>query len=230
MPTQPSSANRIVTDACAVFESYLSVTSGSAVRRLNPQDADGNYLYPEATVQVDSLAFAGVFNFLWGALKDQRTFEYFYSTKPRAFQELKRIVTPSHPDPRGLTACARFWVLDHVSQVTAASETQRFCRTLRNGFAHFNFRYMNESPRGYFDHMGLSLPNHIPDPDSARNYRIFICDWRPRTIFMSPDSDTRIVETHFAHLRYHLFTFLAYFFVEQGIHRYTDILTGAPIS
>jgi hypothetical protein len=77
--------------------------------------------------------------------------------------------------------------------------------------------------------MGLSLPRHLPQPDVACHYRIFICDWKNGRDFMGPDSDTRIIETHFAHFRYHLFMFLARFFSDPEHEVYKDILTLQPI-
>jgi uncharacterized RDD family membrane protein YckC len=48
----------------------------------------------------------------------------------------------------------------------------------------------------------LALPDNIPDPDLQSNYRIFICDWNPRKGgFMDLSSDTRVIETDFAHFR-----------------------------
>jgi hypothetical protein len=59
----------------------------------------------------------------------------------------------------------------------------------------------------------------------------YICDRnKQRGGFMDPNSDTRIIETHFAHLRYHLFMFLARFFSEPDHEPYQDILTGQSIS
>jgi hypothetical protein len=56
-----------------------------------------------------------------------------------------------------------------------------------------------------------------------------VCDWLPSKAFIDPASDTRIVETHFAHLRYQLFRFLAYFFMSRP-GQYIDILTNEPMA
>jgi hypothetical protein len=168
---------------------------------------------------------------LWGALKTETTFGYYYAAKTAAFSELVRIITPNEPDPQGFTAHARFWKMNVHMPICGAKGVRLLCRTLRNGFAHFNFRYIDVAPLRYFPQMNLALPAHIPEPDVANNYRIFICDWnKQRGDFMDPDSDTRIIETHFAHLRYHLFMFLARLFTEPDREPYRDILTGQPIT
>jgi hypothetical protein len=130
-----------------------------------------------------------------------------------------------------------FWVQDKKSQnlVTASPSTEKLmytlCRTLRNGFDHFNFRYLNVTPREYFNKLALPLPGTIIDPDLAANYRIFICDWKSdRAEFMEPTSDTRVIGTQFARLRYSLFRFLADFFSEPGRTPYRDILTLLPLT
>ena len=139
-------------------------------------------------------------------------------------------MTPNDPDPEGWTAHSRFWVYDRVQPITTAGEVKQLCRTLRNGFAHFNFRYIDLAPADYFSRMGLPLPVHLPQPDEARHYRIFICDWdKKKGNFMEPASDTRIIETHFAHFRYHLFMFLARLFSTPEREAYKDILKQQPI-
>jgi len=176
-------------------------------------------------------AFAVTFTCLWRAFQAGRVFDQVYASHPAAFHELRSIVTPNVPEAGAYTACARFWVHDQQQQVTAIEEYRRLYRTLRNGFGHFNFRYVDVTPREYFGRLGQHLPAHIPDPDEAMNYRIFILDWNNRNhAFMDPSSDTRIIETHFAHLRYHLFKFLARFFAGHGAGSFKDILNDGLIA
>jgi hypothetical protein len=229
-PATPG-AQATVSDARVVFNYYLEATSAPSFRRIGLQCHDGSFVYPETTCQVDAAAFAGAFNCLWRALETRTTFNYYYTAKTAAFAELVRIVTPNKADPCGFTAHARFWTMGVQMPIEGAKGVRLLCRTLRNGFAHFNFRYINVAPSRYFLQMNLALPTHIPQPDVANNYRIFICDWnKDRAGFMDPESDTRIIETHFAHLRYHLFMFLARFFTEPDREPYRDILTGRPIA
>lgn len=224
-------AKAIVSDARAMFDYYLQATTEPSFRRIASQSPDGIFLYPEATCQADAGAFAGVFNCLWRALGTPGTFQHYYAAKTTAFAELVQIVTPNTPDPHRFTTHARFWMMDIQTPVADANAVHRLCRTLHNGFSHFNFRYIDVAPSDYFRQMDLALPPHIPDPTAPSAYRIFICDWnKQRRGFMQPGSDTRIVETHFAHLRYHLFLFLARFFSEPGIGGYHDILTDELIS
>jgi len=158
-------------------------------------------------------------------MEDQATFDRYYEAKPLAFADLARNVTPNEPDVRGFTTHARFWNAATQVPVTDKEGMRSLCRTLRNGLAHFNFRYVNVAPSEYFSRMGLPLPGHLPQPNEAQHYRIFICDWNPKYSFMDPRSDTRIIETHFAHFRYHLFMFLARLFSTPEHEPYEDILT-----
>jgi hypothetical protein len=234
MDTLTSGARKILEDARANFDHYLSATPKQSFPRIERQDTDGSYWYPENTVHADVEAFASAFTCSWRVLAIDENFRHYYNSKPAAFEELAHIVTPNNPDPRGLTSHARFWKFNTVVPIVDIDSAKELCRTLRNGFAHFNFRYINVSPREYFRQIDLPLPNFIPQPDVANHYRIFICDWNKGTRkkpnkFMEPASDTRIVETHFAHFRYHLFMFLARLFSEPG-HQYEDILTLKKIS
>jgi hypothetical protein len=220
----------IISDASAMFDSYLEATRGHSFCRIDARLGDGNFSYPESTLQADAAGFATAFNCLRRALEDRATFDHCYKAKRAAFDELVRIVTPNSPDPNRFTAHARLWVMDVNTPVPDARTAELLCRTLRNGFAHFNFRYIDVTPSNYFQRISLALPAHIPEPNVANNYRIFICDWnKKRGNFMAPGSDTRIIETHFAHLRYHLFMFLARFFTEPN-RPYSDILTGEAIA
>lgn len=230
MTSLTTESKTIISDARVMFESYLEATRGHSFRRIDAQSDDGNFFYPESTLQADAAGFANAFNCLRRTLEDKATFDYCYHVKRMAFDELARIVIPNTPDSKRFTTQARFWVMDVATPVLDARTAELLCRTLRNGFAHFNFRYINVTPSNYFQRLGLALPAHIPEPDVAQNYRIFICDWNKRRgDFMAPGSDTRIIETHFAHLRYHLFMFLARFFTAPN-HSYVDILTGETIA
>ena len=224
-------AQGILGDARTIFDYYLAATQYPSFIRIGGKVANGIFWYPENTVQVDVGAFAGVFICLWRAIAIGKNFRYYYMTKPEAFAELARIVTPNDPDTREFTSHARFWKFNVRTPVIGVDGMKELCRTLRNGFAHFNFRYIDVAPSDYFRQMNLLLPNFIPQPDVANNYRIFICDWNKSGTkkFMEPDSETRIIETHFAHLRYHLFMFLARLFSEPD-HQYKDILTLQTIS
>jgi hypothetical protein len=231
-----TTAAAIVADARAMFEHYLAATPSSTFVRSIWQPEKGHHFYPEPTIQADAGAFAGVFTCLWRALEVPGMFARYYADKSAAFVELARIVKPNDD---GYAAHARFWVQDGASLVrrvpSDADTMKRLCKTLRDGFSHFNFRYINDTPKGYFERLRLVLPSAIPEPTVANSHRIFICDWIPkksgrRLQFMDADSDSRVIETHFAHFRYHLFCFLARFFAEPGGASYHDILTLQPLA
>jgi len=215
----------ILVDAREMFDQYLRATDESFVR--TKPLSTGGYEYPEATVQADCAAFAMVFTCLWRAIRSSEVFRAYYALKPLAFSALANMVTP---DAYAGPPYAGFWVQKGVNLVPTSPKTEiemrKLCRTLRNGFCHFNFRYINVAPRNYFQQLALSLPGEVIDPDFADNYRIFICDWdATEGGFMEAKSDTRIIETQFASLRYSLFRFLASFFTEPGRLPYKDILT-----
>ena len=109
------------------------------------------YIYPEATIQADAGAFAGVFTSVWQII--QPTFDQYYGNKPAAFEELARIVTPNKPDKEGFTSHARFWKNATKAPVTDSDSMRSLCRPLRNGLGHFNFRYVDMSPSEYFAKM-----------------------------------------------------------------------------
>jgi hypothetical protein len=217
----------LVADARVAFDCYLAATNTFCRTKLL---ADGNFMYPKDTIQADVAAFAGSFIYVWRAIENCPTFDQYYAAKPLAFKELARIVTPNDQDAQGFTSHARFWKYATPTPVTDRDGMRSLCRTLRNGLAHFNFRYVDVAPSEYFPRMGLTLPPYVLQPDIAGHYRIFICDWKKSKTFMDPKSDTRIIETHFAHFRYHLFMFLARLFSAPGHELYEDILTRQPIT
>jgi hypothetical protein len=222
----------VIEDAQAIFDSYLAATPDPPFVRTVTQG--GHFLYPEPTIQTDTVAFSAIFTCLWRALEDDSAFDHYHTQKITAFHEILRIVTPNESDPHDFASQARFWSLDKAGQLvqlapTGTKDLNELCWTLRNGFSHFNFRYVDLPPAKYFERLGLPLPPSVPAPAMPNNYRIFICDWRIREggrsmRFLDPRSDRRVIETHFAHLRYHLFRFLARFFAKPG-YAYQDILT-----
>jgi len=225
-----STSASVLVDARDIFDSYLRATSGFV--RARPS-SEGGFTYPQDTIQTDCVAFAHIFSCVWEAIKSE--FEDNYYLKPASFMRLAATVTPG----TGTDApYACFWVQDKIggNLVSVSPNTKdsvrELCRTLRNGFGHFNFRYINVPPRDYFQRLLLTVPINVADPDLANNYRIFICDWNSMRGkgFMQLSSNTRIVETHFARLRYTLFRFLADFFSQADRPNYMDILTQAPLT
>ncbi len=223
-----NAAASILDDARDIFNSYLWATGGFVRAIPLPR---GCFEYPKDTIQTDCLVFAYILSCIWQAMGSPEVFQKYYSLKPRAFANLAAIV---NPEVKSGVHYAGFWAqkgTDLVATSPGTETTMRtLFRTLRNGFGHFNFRYINVTPREYFQKLGLPLPGTIIDPDFASNYRIFICDWDAgKKRFLEPKSDTRIIEAQFAELRYFLFLFLAYFFSERGRPPYKDILTNRSL-
>lgn len=240
MPSTTFPAAEFVADARVIFDDYLDATRIPEFVRSFPSPGSELFTYPQRTIQTDMAAFSVVFTCLWRVLHCEEYFSFYYTEKAKAFEDIGRIVTPNDNDPMRLTAHAGFWRKDNSEpfvRVPLNDERSVYevCRTLRNGFGHFNFRYTDVAPDVYFRRLTLTLPSDIPDPSVPNNYRVFICDWRNhwrgrQFQFGDIDSNSRIAATHFAHLRYHLFLFLARFFSEPGTRPYKDILTGEDVT
>jgi hypothetical protein len=219
-------ASSIIIDVRNIFEHYLEATTASFERAQS--SGEGVFLYPQDKIETDCEAFARVFTCLWKALEDERVFATYYAARRSAFDELVTMVTANN-----YAKYAAFWVQagERLIQKPPITETDvhSLCRTLRNGFCHFNSRYDDVSPSVYFQKLGLLIPVDIIAPNVADNFRIFICDWKNKRGFMTAGSNTRIIETLLAQLRYHLFRFLARFFSEPGGPAYVDILTQRPM-
>lgn len=206
-------------DARALLDNYIETTKG--IQRCFGEEKP--YFYPQGTLEMDMLVFAAVFTSVWQGMGTEKLFSQHYASKPRAFEEMVNIATPEaefHP-----YTC--FWEQDgsDLKKVDVATEAgaRSLCRTLRNGFNHFNYRYVDKNPDAYFSKLGVATPSGIRDPQTAVNYRIFICDHQTKDKknkplkLMDSGSNTRILETGFAHIRFHLYAFLEQFFkVECG--------------
>jgi hypothetical protein len=235
-----------IQEARRLFDDYLKVTPFlNFLRQRNaPPDSRWPILYPAETIQTDMMAFAAVFSCLWDTLGDKSQFPGIYNANRSAFVELRKIVTPNND---GFARFARFWVQQGQDVIPcepfADPCVYNLGRTLRNGLAHFNFRYLDKTPEDYFrlllthnasPSQKFPLPAAMKatarEPTTAENYRIFIIDQGTKGFLSSdPKSNTRIIETDFAHLRYHLFCFLARFFTQPLDQPYIDILTEAPL-
>jgi hypothetical protein len=232
--------SEVIGDARHAFDGYLRLTSDWSEwtrRRLVPIETPKSWHYPEDTVQTDMMIFSTVFTRLWSALADRAEFARSYAGKKRAFDELAYVVTPNKSDPHRLAGQDGFWNQNAAGAFLPLPPTDEagmyeLGRTLRNGFNHFNFRFVDKTPEKYFRDMGLPLPSVIVEPTRNHNYRVFVCDWNTLTkgSFGDPGTNSRLVGTHFTHLRYHMFMFLARFLSEPGKPPYTDILTGQLVA
>jgi hypothetical protein len=205
-----------IDDARQLFDNYIELS-----RDLNRSVPENDYFrYPYCVNEQDMMVFASMFTNVWQAIR--RDFAAQYDTKRKVFLELEHLTTPNQHCQHNA-----FWIqkgpaLEH-RVVTDVDGMRLLCRTLRNGFNHFNYRYADMAPNDYFKRLGVQPPAGIPHLTTTSNYRIFICDHKARTVFMARDSETRVLETGFGHLRYHLYAFLARFFEAEGGRPYLDL-------
>lgn len=218
-----------------MYDNYISATA-PFTRTAQVAGRPGQHAYPEDTIVSDMLAFSKVFISLWAALEGGA--RPWYELDPDVFTNLEFVVKP-HPGPDD-TRYVRFWMSSKPGDVEEASVAGpgnmiALGKTLRDGFGHFHYRWANLTPRQYFADLELTLPPALeaadrgPDTRGTHDYRIFILDWG-RGGYLSGDG-TRILETTFAHLRYHLACFLGRFFMRHaGAAPYTDILTQQKLT
>jgi hypothetical protein len=96
-------------------------------------------------------------------------------------------------------------------------------RTLRNGYAHFNWHYGNQSDSAYWQTMGWDLTNAQPDFQMGSHpeggYLAYIADaappWNSRDFWNM--RNLRIIVTPYITLRYHLHLFLNIFLNGQSL-------------
>jgi hypothetical protein len=220
---------RQIGHARAMFDNYIAATA-SFTRHSEVPGQPGRFHYSEETVVTDMLAFSKVYMCVWEAIENGA--KDWYRLEPNLFTNLRYVVTP-HPRPDD-TRHVQFWVsragkADDIEprDVRAQDNLIGLADALRNGFGHFHYRYRNMTPEAYFNDLGLRVPPAIQEPQRAGEFdrRIFILDGK------RGGGGIRIVETTFAHLRYHLACFLARFFTAYaGAAPYTDILTGQKLT
>ncbi len=106
-------------------------------------------------------------------------------------------------------------------------------RTLRNGYAHIHWIYVDLSAIEYWETMGWQTENSIPAFDlhhrQAKNYMIYIADagnWNPQHFWSLPN--LRIMVTHTAVLRYHLHLFLNYVLNGSMIDLFGNDIANSP--
>lgn len=210
-----------IEDARFLFDSYVDTTK-HIERCTGTEDP---FLYPKGPSDLDMLVLGSVFTCLWQVIGNRTVFATHYASKQSAFYYLGLLTMPDTKHHK--YSC--FWEQQGLILVQGSVTTEdgmySLCRTLRNGFGHFNYRYLDLSPDKYFAKLGVATPSGIRDQQTADNYRVFVCDHLPRTRLMDPGSNTRILETGFGHLRYHLYFFLARFFHAAGGREPLDLMT-----
>lgn len=210
--------NERLKDAQKLFDQYIDTTW--AIPRCIGDKAP--YTYPEGIAQTDMMVFAAVFTNLWDPIKGDKKkghpeFDSEYGANPEAFSHLHQL--EAGKDEYAPYNAFYQQVDDRVEPLLLSDgdAIHTLCRTLRNGFNHFNYRYVDLCPDDYFKKLGTTTPTGIPDPTvPSQGHRIFICDHGTKKPLMGKGSDTRILDVGFAHLQKHLYAFLAKFFAAQG--------------
>ncbi len=227
--------------ACSIFESYLAITKNVSRSTWNGKSYD----YSNDTMASDTVFFASVFASVWSAIDENHTpaFDYFFEKRNSAFELLADIVRPSQHYPK-----SRLWVQlqkdfeqVEIKKPVEKDTIKHIGAVLRNSTAHFTTRFLDVSPQEYFSKLALgkngtnlTVPQVVPEPDLKCNARIFLISWdvkykqfnEPRGVGSNVPS--RMIETHYAQLRYCLFRFLVDLF-KSADHAFEDFLSKTPI-
>ena len=184
-----------------VFTTYMTATQ-NLQRSVKINDKD--YSYPEETVEMDLHVFFGLFCQLW---------ETRYKHRQANHHSFKALFEMKDSPLRTLIGCLwaegsffcneRLYSKDDV--LGSEDLAYEFCRTLRNGFNHFNFLYCNVSTQDYFNEIGITKPTAFKDK-IANNYRVYIYDCAG--IWLAQDSNSRAIEVQYHELRYSMHLFL----------------------
>lgn len=222
--------NPVVQDASELFNNYMTHTRG--VVRSVKNLVGPNYTYPPYETEQDLMVFATIYTCVWEAIKEDFPRYYNDPAKAPAFKELEHVVEANNDFPfKGI------WIQDgdalqHGNPLRPLAVDNMdgmlaLCRTLRNGFNHFNYRWVNEPPDVYFGKLNIPTPHVIQQPQHRQNYRTFLCDWstsrrNPRQ-FLDRDSNSRVLETSCGIFRQHLHEFLGLFFHAECGRAHTRI-------
>jgi hypothetical protein len=139
-------------EARVLFDNYQQATPSSEFKRLKELGPQ-HFLYFEPHLQADMAVFAGVLANLWEGLRDRTVFAQHFKSKRQAFSAIREMIVPQTPHAEH----TRFWSLNGgaLTSETLWNEQVAYnmCRTLRNGFSHFHFRYVDDPPVAYFKRM-----------------------------------------------------------------------------
>ena len=190
------------------FNAYFAFTQN--LTRTVPNTAHAGFIYPDNSVMSDLTILASLFGEIDQAFKD-------HSARPDFAAELAGSAN-LREDFRQIVegeTNGSFWITgpDGLARVSTDDAIQHhietLLRTLRNGFAHFHWRYDNLSARDYWHAQNWStqgapaafdLNNRPPN-----NYMTYIADgigWDPNCFWNL--KDLRILATPIPCLRYYL--------------------------
>lgn len=215
---QQSIHDRIMRGIKPKFDAYFTFTS-SAQGQCQRSYPDGkNFRYSDASMISDLTVLWSLFNDLYEAVHGPARLASIIVRDPYLQSQLFRIVEGAAPDDQD----GSFWIYqtNGIGQVPLQAAMQpanlsQILRTMRNGFAHFNWHYDDLSALDYWQAQGWSVANHEPAFQllnrGKRNYMAYIADakpWKPERFWQM--TNLRILVTHYGVLRYHLHLLLNY--------------------
>lgn len=203
------------------FDSYFMFTAGPACTRATEirRTADGEpiYIYSDQSMISDLTVLWSLFCELYEVLTrngmvTEACLQAIVAKDQRLLDEFRRIF-----DEEG-----EFWTSSttrrSLQQVSAADALGKrlleLWKTLRNGYAHFHWRYEDLSAIDYWQAMGWDTQSAPPAFDlsrrSANNYKAYIADakppWNPAKFW--DQRDLRICVAQYTTFRYSLHKFL----------------------
>ena len=197
------------------FNAYFDFTR--KLCREVPNTPHAGFIYPDNSVMSDLTILASLFGEIYQAFKDHSARSDFAATLAGStnLREDFRQIVEGCEGANGSFWITRQGVLARLSTDDALQKhhLEKLLRTLRNGFAHFHWRYDNLSARDYWDAQNWStqgapaafdLNNRPPN-----NYMTYIADgttdrnrWDPNCFWNL--RDLRILATPIPCLRYYL--------------------------
>jgi hypothetical protein len=175
----------------------------------------GWFIYPDDSLMSDLTVLAALFGETYEAFKQDAALSQFAAVlagDANLREDFRRIVEgDSGQDPDG-----SFWIFPprgtgRVSTDDAVSvHLEQLLRTLRNGFLHFHWRFVDLSALNYWNAQHWSTDGAAPEFDLAnrpqKNHMAYVADavppWDP-THFWGL-KELRILVTPYSVLRYHL--------------------------
>jgi hypothetical protein len=194
------------------FNAYFAFTPNDKCTRSVPiPNSPGVFTYPDNSVISDLTILWSIYSETYQIIRDSgERMSAFIARDPSLLNEIRVIINSGEYWETNGTPPS----LEQIPLAeAAANHVDEICRTLRNGYAHFRWRYDDLNARDYWLAQGwgmISSPagfNLAARP--AKNYRAYIVDtpkWSAAGFWQMPD--LRIIVTGFGDLRYCLHRFL----------------------
>jgi hypothetical protein len=195
------------------FNAYFAFTQN--LSRTVPNTPHAGFIYPDNSVMSDLTILAALFGEIDQAFKDHSARSDF-AAELAGSADLREDFRQIVEGETGQGANGSFWItrqgrLARVSTDDAIQQhhLKKLLRTLRNGFAHFHWRYDNLSARDYWHAQNWSTQGAPAAFDlnnrPRNNYMTYIADgidWDPNCFWNL--RDLRILATPIPCLRYFL--------------------------